>query len=68
MTLADIGNKIKSRREVLNITQQNLADLVKISRQNLSKIENGESNVSIQTLLDICNKLNLELNIEIKRI
>ena len=68
MTIIDIGNKIKNRREVLKITQQNLADLVKISRQNLSSIENGESNVSIQTLLDICNKLNLELNIDIKRI
>ena len=67
MKLKEIGLRIKSRREVLKINQFDLAKLVNISRSTLSKIENGEANMSIETLLEICNKLNLELNINVKR-
>ena len=67
MNLKEIGLRIKSRREVLQITQLDLSKLVRISRPTLSKIENGEANMSIETLLEICNKLNLVLSINVIR-
>ncbi len=40
-------NKIKSLREQYNITQQQLADSVEVSRQTIISLENGRYNPSI---------------------
>lgn len=36
-----LSGLIKSRREVLNLTQQEVADYLEVSRQTISKWENG---------------------------
>lgn len=48
-----IGEKIKNKRKELNLTQEYLADELKISRQAVSKWEKGLSEPSMDNLLKL---------------
>ena len=50
------GARIKQRREELNLTQEELASRMGISRSHLQRIEAGD-NFSITTLVSACNAL-----------
>ena len=60
-----IGYKIKQRRLELNLSQSQLAELVGIDQSDLSKIEKGNANPSIKTLVRIANGLNNKVSIDI---
>ena len=51
-------------REKKHLSQQELADKIVIDRANLSKLENGNANPSIQMLKRIAAALNMRLKIE----
>lgn len=48
-----IGFKIKSAREQLNLTQEQLAERVNKKRTFISKVENDGENITLRTLYDI---------------
>lgn len=48
-----IGYKIKTAREKLNLTQEQLAERVDKKRPFISKIENDGENITLRTLFDI---------------
>ena len=54
------GNHIKKIRSNLDITQEALAEMVDISRQSMSKIENGQNFVSAETMIALCEALKVE--------
>lgn len=61
-----IGERIKQYREAKDITQQSMVDLLKdkdcvISRETLSKIENGNRSVSAVELSKICDVLDVKI-------
>ena len=65
MILSEIGNKIKSLRKEKRISQEALAKRVGISRNTLSKLENGYiANISIVTLDRVLNVLGYQLDIK----
>lgn len=65
MILSDIGKKIKELRKSRNISQDRLSKDVGISRNTLSKLENGYiANISIVTLNRVLNHLGYELDIK----
>ncbi len=65
MILSEIGNKIKSLRKEKRISQEALAKKVGISRNTLSKLENGYiANISIVTLDRVLNILGYQLDIK----
>jgi len=65
MILSEIGNKIKELRKDKKMTQETLAETVCISRNTLSKLENGYiANISIVTLDKVLNTLGYELEIK----
>lgn len=49
-----IGNWCKSLRKQEHLSQQELAELLAVSRLTISKLENGE-NVTLDTLLKVLN-------------
>ncbi len=49
----EIGRKIKDLRLEQNLTQEELAYLIKISRDHLSNIENGKYPINIKNLYKI---------------
>lgn len=59
-----VGQMIARLREDKGMTQQELADAAKINRVNLSKIENGRYNVSIDILGNILSALSAEIDIK----
>lgn len=54
--------KLKAARGLLNMTQQELADKVYVSRQTINLIEKGDYNPSLKLCIDICAVLNKTLN------
>ncbi len=65
MILSELGSKIRSLRKEKKISQEDLAKTVGISRNTLSKLENGYiANISIVTLDRVLNVLNYQLDIK----
>lgn len=51
-----IGFKIKSAREQLNMTQEQLAERVDKKRTYISRVENDGENITLRTLYDIVER------------
>lgn len=54
--------KLKSARAALDMSQQELADAVGVSRQTINAIERGDYNPTIRLCLAICKKLGKSLD------
>ncbi|SCM82564.1 putative transcriptional regulator [uncultured Sporomusa sp.] len=54
-----IGKNIRAARKNKKLTIEILSELVGISESFLGTIERGESSLSIETLISICNALNI---------
>ena len=60
--MATVGERIRTRREELGWTQEELAKRAKFSKSFLSDVENGKRNVGADKLLDIARALNRSLD------
>lgn len=60
---ASIGNRIKSLRKELNISQEALANKADIDRTYMTDIEKGRRNVSIEILYKITTALDKTLTV-----
>ena len=49
-----LKNSIKEARKEKNLTQQNLADLIGVSRNTICSIENGQFNPTANLALILC--------------
>lgn len=58
----DLGSRIKTEREKLNLSQDELAQRMDISRQAISKWETGKSYPDIEKILQLSNIFNLSLD------
>lgn len=67
-TLVQISNRIKEKRREQNITVQELADRVKVSKGLISQIENSRTIPSLLVLIDIIKALDIDLNVFFKDI
>ena len=54
--------KMKSARAALDLSQQELADKVGVSRQTINAIEKGDYNPTINLCIAICRLLNKTLD------
>ena len=54
--------KLKSARAALDLSQQELADRVGVSRQTINAIEKGDYNPTIKLCLTICKVLGKTLD------
>lgn len=62
-----IGNKIKELRTLQNLTQFELAEKANLSISLISKIEIQEENIKINTLNNIANALNTNIESLLKK-
>ena len=51
----NIGEKIYNLRKKKNLSQEDLANILNVSRQTISKWETGESNPDIDKIVPLCN-------------
>ena len=56
-----VGKILADKRNETELSVRALAELAKVSYQNITKIENGKYNVSIDILSKIANALGLEI-------
>ena len=54
--------RLKSARAAKDLSQQQLAELVKVSRQTISAIEKGDYNPTINLCIAICKALDTTLD------
>lgn len=54
--------KLKAARAALDLSQQDLADKVNVSRQTINSIEKGDYNPSLNLCLAICKVLGKTLD------
>jgi transcriptional regulator with XRE-family HTH domain len=66
MNNQQIGTIIKERRDYLNLTQKDVAEMAGITFKSISEIELGIRNPSINTLNKVLGVLGLELSVQIK--
>ena len=59
LTLEKIGARIRIKRESLGMTQQELAEMVNVTRNTISRYENGETEVGVITLNNIADALSV---------
>ncbi len=67
MTKKELGKKLKERRKVMSMSQNQLAEYTGLSVVTLSQIESGKANPSFETLKEIFHFLNLEMLVAVKK-
>ena len=58
----NLGDKIINLRKKENLTQENLAEILHVSRQSVSNWETGKSYPNIATLILISDKFKISLD------
>lgn len=63
-----LGWAVKAGRKWRRLSQQELADLLKagVGKSQLSKLENGQSNPTLESIVGICDALGAKLVIRIE--
>lgn len=63
-----LAEEIKSLRLANDLTQDQLGELIGVQRAQISKLENGKSNITIGTLLKVFDALKAKINFSVERI
>ena len=67
MQLEEFTSALKTRRQMLAITQEHLAELSGISLRTIKEIESGNGNPTFATLSKIADVLGLEIKLEVRQ-
>lgn len=62
----DLAQTLKARRHQLKITQKTLADFCNLSHNGISRIELGESDVQLSTILKMSKVLGFKIILEME--
>ena len=68
MHFTELIHTIKQRREILQVTQESLADISGVSLRTLKQFESGKGNPTLKTIQKISETLGLELTIQVKKL
>jgi transcriptional regulator with XRE-family HTH domain len=55
----EMGRRIAKRRKMLNLTQEEISEATGLSNNHISNIENSHSIPSIETLMKVCEQLDV---------
>ena len=68
MHFENLISSIKERREMLQVTQEVLADLSGVGLRTLKQFESGKGNPTLQTVTKLADALGIELVFQIKKL
>jgi len=63
-----LAEEIKKLRKERNLTQEELGQLIGVQRAQISKLENGMSNITIGTVLKLLNALKAQINFSVYKL
>jgi len=66
LDMTRFGAAVKYCRNIKNITQLELGNLIGLSESYICLIESGKRNINLQRVFDIFEALNVEINIKNK--
>jgi len=66
MHFSELIKTIKTRREVLQVTQEQLAEISGVGLRTLKQFESGKGNPTLATIQKIADVLGMELCLKIK--
>jgi transcriptional regulator with XRE-family HTH domain len=58
---------VKSRREMLKVTQETLAEVSGVGLRTLKQFESGKGNPTLQTLEKLADALGLDICLQVKK-
>jgi len=61
-----LGNAIKQARLELNLTQEQLGEIVGVQKAQISKIENSVKNARFETILKVFDALGAKVNFNVE--
>lgn len=67
MHLGELIQTIKARREMLQVTQETLAELSGVGLRTLKQLESGKGNPTLQTLQKLADVLGMEVCLQLKK-
>lgn len=65
-SIEELAQTLKMRRHQLHITQKSLADFCNLSHNGISRIELGQSDVQLSTLLKLSKVLGFKIILEME--
>ncbi|MEO8771329.1 MAG: helix-turn-helix transcriptional regulator [Ferruginibacter sp.] len=68
MNVKTIGEFIRKRRQILNLRQEDLSELSKLTTKTIHMIEQGNGNPSFATLEKLSEVLGFEIVLKIKQV
>ncbi len=68
MHYTELIKTIKARREVLQVTQETVAELSGVGLRTLKQFESGKGNPTLLTVQKIADVLGLELTLSVKNL
>ena len=67
MHFEELIQTIKARREMLQVTQEMLAELSGVGLRTLKQLESGKGNPTLQTLEKLADVLGMEVCLQLKK-
>ena len=64
----ELKELMKERREVLSLTQQDLAEMAQVGLATVKDIERGKGNPSLSTIKKILDVLGIEIDFRVRTI
>ena len=64
----DLISTLKQRRETLQVTQEQLADISGVGLRTLKQLESGKGNPTLKTLLTLTDALGLTITLKVKNL
>ena len=68
MHFKELIRTIKERREALQVTQEQLAELSGVGLRTIKQFESGKGNPTLMTLQKIADVLGLEVDLKVKNL
>lgn len=62
----ELGAKVQERRRVLQLRQEELAELADVSIRFVRTLEHGKSSVRLDKVLDVLDVLGLDLDVRVR--
>lgn len=68
MHFEEVIKSIKERRQMMQVTQETLAELSGVGLRTLKQFESGKGNPTLQTLQKLADVLGMEISLRLKTI
>lgn len=64
MTAADLGAAIRRRRRELNLSQEDVANVIGVNRRVIGQLESGKDTVQLKIALEAARAVGLDIHLQ----